>query len=386
MILYKFKSGEQSMSGYLKFLLYILPALSILSACSGSADQADSETAEPKKTVEKAATERAIPVEALVVRSRIVNQSVPVTGVLEPYRSVELIAELSGDITAVNAGLGTYIRTEDTLAYIDDDVAYSNYRQAKAQVLSSENNLKIAQLNLESDKQLYENGDISKLAFENARLSVKSAEAGHLSALANLSLMEENYLNTRIVSPIDGYISRKNIELGTMVSPGHMLFRVVDLSRLKINIGVAQSMIDRIRIGSKAVINISSLGNRTFEGMVKHLSPQADENTGAFTTEIHIMNTDDIKIKAGMTARVEILLSDENRQISVPDYTLVTRNGSDHVYKIEKGYAILTSIDIAESIGSTVILESGIAEGDTVVSVGMKNLGVKTRVWIEQLH
>jgi RND family efflux transporter MFP subunit len=274
----------------------------------------------------------------------------------------------------------------DTLAYIDDKVALSNYRQAKSQVLSAENNLKIAQLNLKSDQQLFENGDISELAYENSQLTVKTAEANHLSALAQLSLMEKNFMDTRVISPINGFVSRKDVQLGTMVNPGQRLFRVVDLNLLKINIGIAQSMIDRMRIGSKAIIKISALGDRSFEGIVKHISPQADENTGAFTAEIHVRNTDDMKLKAGMTTRVDVLLTDETRQISIPDYVLVAKNGSEHVYKVEGNYAVLSDVDIAETIGSTVVLNGGLAEGDTVVSVGMKNLGVRTRIWIEHIH
>jgi len=367
------------------FLLVLsLLIASIFTACTGGDE--NPETSAPEKPVqtENSASERGIAVEVMVVKADVVKQSIPVTGVLQPFHVVDLIAEQSGKITQVKAELGTRVSLRDTLAYIDDKVALSNFRQARAQVLSAENNLKIARLNLESDKQLFENGDISRLAYENSMLTVKTAVANLSSAHAGLSLNKKNYLDTRITSPIRGQISRKDIDLGTMVNPGQRLFRVVDLSHLKIQIGIPQSIIGKIHIGSDAIIRVSALNNAVFTGTVKYISPQADESTGAFTTEIHVRNTSDQQIRAGMTALVEIVLTDDTRQISIPDYALVSRGGEDHIYKIDGQHAVLTRISVDETIGSSVVLNSGLAEGDTIVTVGMKNLGVRTRVWVDQ--
>ena len=92
----------------------------------------------------------------------------------------------------------------DTLAFIDDRIPLSQYRQARAQVLSAENGLKIARLNFESDGELLASGDISRLAYDNSELAVKAAEATRLSALAQLSAVEKQYLDTRITSPMAG--------------------------------------------------------------------------------------------------------------------------------------------------------------------------------------
>jgi hypothetical protein len=87
-----------------------------------------------------------------------------------------------------------------------------------------------------------------------------------------------------------------------------------------------------------------------------------------------------------MTARIALKISQQTQQLGIPDYTVVTSDGIDHVYKVVGDQAVLTDIVIADKIGSTILLESGLAEGDTIVSVGMKNLGVRTRVWIEELN
>jgi len=329
---------------------------------------------------------RAVPVEAMIVTTKIVQQNVPLTDVLKPLHSVDVVAEVSGKVKKIVKKLGAKVSTRDTLAYIDDKIPYNQYRQAKSQVLSAENNLKITQLNLKSDKELFENGDISKLAYENSRLTVKTAEANHLSAVANLSILEKAFQDTRIVSPISGLISRKFIDLGMMVNPGTPLYRVVDLKSLKIEVGLPQSMVSRVRIGTRARVTISALNSQVFDGEVRFISPQADENSGAFMTEVHIKNSPDLKIRAGMTAKVELLLTDSEKRLTVPEYALVSQDGSHSIYKINQQIAQLTEVTVGETFGSQVVIEGGLVNGDTIVVVGMKNLGISTKVWIETIH
>lgn len=325
-----------------------------------------------------------IPVEVLEVNRKTVNQEVPLTGVMEPINSVDIVAEVSGEILKIEKQLGQYITTADTLAYVDDRIPKSNYEQAYAQVMSAENNLRIAKLNVESDKELQAMGDISKLAYENSVYNYKSAEANLLAAKATLSALEKSYEDTRVTSPINGLISRKHIDVGQMVNNGSPLFRVVDLSVLKLKVGIPQSTIVNVKPGSTAHIIVSGLNNGTFTGYVKNISPQADEATGSFLVEIYLKNTPDNKIRAGMTASVNLIVSAENELLVVPDHAVVTKNGGDYIYRFEEGYAKLTEVKLGHKYGKQVEVLDGLSEGDKIVVVGMKNLGVNTKVWVEK--
>ena len=368
------------------FILLFLLCCFFLFAC-GSEKAQEQNTEEIQKPVANPQTaERVVPVEAMVLKYQTIQENIPLTGVLHPVQSVDLVAEVGGKITKIQKELGKYVTTSDTLAFIDDEVPLSNYKRAKSQVLSAENNLKISRLNLKSDKDLFENGDISELAYETSLLDVKTAEANHLSALASLSLMEKNYNDTRIMSPISGHISRKYIELGTMVNPNMPVYRVVDLSSLKIELGIPQSLISKVTVGSRANVTISALGDQQFEGSVRFVSPQAEENTGAFTTEIHIKNSPEMSIKAGMTAQIDLTLMESVDQLAIPDYALVNKEDGIYVYKIQSEIAKLTPVSISGTFGSQVFIQEGVTEGDTIVVVGMKSLGIDTKVFLEEVH
>ncbi|MDX1702211.1 MAG: efflux RND transporter periplasmic adaptor subunit, partial [Melioribacteraceae bacterium] len=324
-----------------------------------------------------------VPVEAIEIKEQIIEQRLELTGILIPKNSTDIVAEVSGEIIKVNKELGAYVTTQETLAVIDDIIPKSQFEQAKAQVISSESNLEITESNLNSDKILFENGDISEFEYESAKLAYKNAEAQYLSAKATLSAAEKTFYDTRITSPIKGFISRKNIDLGTMVSIGRMIYRVVDLSSLKVSVSVPQEIVNRVRVGGKAIITISAINNRSFDGRVMRVSPQADEVTGGFALEIEVKNRDN-QIKAGMTAKILLLLSMNEEVIAIPEYTVVTKNNENYVYKISDDIAELVKIDLGETVGENIIVNEGLSVGDKIVTVGMKNLGLRTRVLIEK--
>jgi RND family efflux transporter MFP subunit len=324
-----------------------------------------------------------VPVEAMTITKTVTEAVIPFTSIVKPIKSVDIISEVSGKVEKINKELGQSVTTLDVIAVIDDEIAYNQYQQALSQKLSAENNLMISKLNLESDEVLFSNNDISKIAYENSVLAVKTAEANLLAAVANLSLLKRNYDNTKIKSPISGSISRDNLELGTMVAPGMVLYRVVDYSTLKIEIGVSQDLINFAKIGSDAIIKISALDNKHFLGKVTQVSPQADEITGTYKVEIQLENTSDLEIKAGMTADIDLRISDSGEQLTVPNYAIVLRADDQFVYKITDNIAKLNKIETGQVIGGNTVITSGLLENDTIVVVGMKNLGENTPVYVE---
>ena len=163
---------------------------------------------------------------------------------------------------------------------------------------------------------------------------------------------------------------------------GQVIYRVVDLSSLKVRVSVPQEIVNRVRIGGKAIITISAINGRTFEGIVKRVSPQADEVSGGFALEIEVENEANL-IKAGMTAKIELLLLMNKKVIAIPEYTVVTKDDEKYVYKISDDIAELVKIILGESVGENIIVNEGLDIGDRIVTVGMKNLGVRTKVLIE---
>lgn len=365
------------------YKLFFIIILSLFVVIGCDEEQASSDTEIVEEVVNESIS--SIPVEAMVISKKIIEHKLPLTGVLAPNRSVDLVVEVSGKVTRVKNNLGDYIVANQTLAIINDVIPESQYKQAQAQVLSAESSLSIAKANFESDKSLLDNGDISELAYNNSQSNFNTTKAQYLNSKALLSTAKKSFEDTRIKSPISGFISRKNIEYGTMAQLGSVAYRVVDLSKLKLNVSVPQEMINKVRVGGKANISISALNGNHYQGVVKRVSPQADETTGGFTVEILVSNKGS-NIKAGMTAKIELLLSQDSKVLAIPEYSIVTKEDETYVYKIEDDFANLVKIDLGESVGANQIVNNGLNVGDKIVTVGMKNLGLKTKVRIEKLN
>lgn len=353
-------------------LLIVIPGLLFLSC------QEKLETPEQKNIIE----EKVVPVETMIIEPQAIKQTIDLTGTLQPVNTITLVAEVSGKIVKVNKNIGDAVTPSDVLAVIDDIIPESQLEQAKSEVLSASNNLEIAQTNLASDKLLYENNDISELAYNNSRLAVKTAEAGHLSALAALKVAQKTFDDTRIKSPLQGAISRKFINEGSMASIGTGLYEVVDIDRLKIELNVAQEYINRIKKNSNVEITIPALNNKVYNGIIKRISPQADLSSGSYLVEAEVENNEQL-IKGGMTAKVQIVLANMEDIIVIPEYALLTKNKLNYIYLIDNERAILTKVETGQSGNGLITINNGLQIGDEIVVVGMKNLGVDTKVQIE---
>ena len=169
-----------------KFFTVILVFSFLIIGCESENPQV-----EPGKETNNTTSTDAVPVEVLVIKETRIEQKLPLTGVLLPNNSVDIVAEVSGKVISIKKELGDYINANNTLAVIDYTVPESHFRQAEAQVLSTENNLKIVESNLKSDKILFENGDISDLEYQNSQLTVKNAEAQYLSCISRIKCCKE---------------------------------------------------------------------------------------------------------------------------------------------------------------------------------------------------
>ena len=217
-------------------------------------------------------------------------------------------------------------------------------------------------------------------------MALNTAKANLLSTQAALTAVRKTYRDTRITSPFSGQISRSHLDRGMMVQPGMALYQVVDLSTAKIELGLPQDIIGLLKVGSEVELHVSALNDRLFKGYVKFISPSADEKSGTFSAEIHIPNTVRSGIRAGMTARATLFLSDPEPLIAVPNESLIRHNDDADIYKVNNGIAEITRVQLGAQRGTQTIVREGLAEGDTIVIVGQKLLGKSSKIWIEVVH
>lgn len=315
-------------------------------------------------------------VEVAVVKITDITEKVSASGKVKPEVEVKISADVSGEIIQLSVKEGDSVRKGDLLLKIRPDNYLSLVDRAKAALNTSKANL--AQMNAtlaqsqarfvrvkldhERNKKLYEQKVISESDWENskanfsvaeneldaAKSSVESARYGIANAEATLKDAAENLRKTTIYAPMNGIVSRLNVEVGervvgTVQMTGTEILRIANLQKMEVEVEVNENDIVRVHLGDSAEIEVDSYSylKKKFKGIVTSIANSAVETMNAeavteFKVEIQIlpesyrdlMNKKSGKspFRPGMTASLEIATQQRNGVLSVPLSAVVSRS------------------------------------------------------------
>lgn len=284
----------------------------------------------------------------------------PLTGRLEPIEEVSLIPKVMGEVTRVNVTLGQKVSKGTVLFELDKTQAATAYNQAKA-------NYQDAQINLNRMETLYKEGAISLQQYEQAKTAYTISKESYNAASDGLS----NYV---VSSPIDGYITSVNIDVGTVASQAVAAVTVANIDKLEINTSISENMINKIAVGDKVQVLVSSVSDIPFSGTVTALSPAPPAGTLTYPMKVSIDNKD-LTIKPGMFAEVIVTSDRTEGVVTVPSASVLIRSGKPIVAVIDNnGELVFRDVVVGVDNGEFVEIKSGVQAGETVVIEGQHYL------------
>src|SRR6202040_4110826 len=159
---------------------------------------------------------------------------------------------------------------------------------------------------------------------------------------ANLEQLEEQYRNSTIISPIDGIVLSRDVEMGDAVSSilvlgssATLVMTLGDTSEVYVKGKVDESDIGKVYMGQPARIKVESFKDKTFNGKVTKISPMGVEKDNVTTFEVRAsINNPGGELKANMTANAEVLLEEHKKVLTVPEQAVLydkDRNASVEV-------------------------------------------------------
>jgi len=274
---------------------------------------------------------RRVSVVAVESQAREIDSAVVVRGRTEAARTVDLLAETSGRSIAAPIPKGTLVATGDVLCEIDIGTraealaeararlaeAEANAPSAQARVAEAEARLDEAETNMRNAEKLAEGGFATDTRVISARAAMRSAEAalagaegGAASALAAIqgarsavANAEREISRTRIAAPFDGVLETDTAELGSLLQPGALCARVLDLDPIRLVGFVSEVDIERVELGAMAGARLSS--GREVVGTITFLSRSADATTRTYRVEAELANAD-LSIRDGQAAEILI--------------------------------------------------------------------------------
>ncbi len=175
---------------------------------------------------------------------------------------IDLGSKLAGRITNIAKNEGQEVKLGEVLVRIA-------YEELGAQRLSLVANLTNARTNLERVRDLYKTGSISKKEYDNAITAFQVAESGFKQINATID-------NAAILSPINGVVLEKNLEIGEIVFPGTPVLTIADITDTWIKIYVNEIQMGRVKLGQAAFVSVDSYPNKKFKGRVTSISSKAE--------------------------------------------------------------------------------------------------------------
>ena len=301
-------------------------------------------------------------VEVVTASKRDVTEESTYSSTVEAYATNNIMPQTGARIRKINVEVGDYVVKGQVLAEMDRN----QLDQLELQIQNDE--VEYARL-----KGLYEEGGVSQSDFEAAELGYKVRKTNYQNLLEN----------TILRSPITGYVTARNFDVGDMFSMGSPLFTVQQVVPVKLLVGISENEYTKVKKGDLVSITVDALPGRNFSGKVTRLYPTINAATHTFNAEVVVQNADRA-LRPGMFARVTVNFG-TNHRIVLPDRCIVKQEGTGQkfVYLLNTDDTVsYVPVTIGRHIGSEYEVVDGVQEGDTVVSKGQATLkdGIKVMV------
>lgn len=294
-------------------------------------------------------------------------------GSLEGHTSAAISAKISGRIAEVLVQEGQQVKAGDPLIRLESVELANSARQAGEAVRKAHITYDLAKNNYARYQTLYETGAISAQLLEDALGKLNIAEADLASASANQGNAEQQLANTVITAPVDGIVANKTATIGQVVSPGSPLLTVQNISQMYAVINVEQKNLAVVKEGQKAQVTIDAYPGKIFDGTVDIMNPEAGSTSRMFRTKIKLDNASG-ELKPGMFVHVALLTGDSVKVLTVPQSTVVQKQGQYYVFQVQEGKAVRKQIEVGQITGSTIEVKAGLEPGVQVIASSVNRL------------
>lgn len=304
------------------------------------------------------------------VEKKNLSSTLSLTGTINANNDVNIMSETSGKVVAVFAKVGDYKEAGAVLVQVDDELK-------KAAFMSAEATYEKAKKDYERFKTLYDQKSASDAQYDQAKVGVAMAEAQYIVAKRQLE-------DTKVKTPISGYITARNVDIGAMLQGAPQptfVANVVDISRLKVKLNVSEVDAFVLKIGDQVKVTTDVYPDAIFNGRIESISSKADE-AHTYPVEISVSNQGSRKLKAGVFARIEFTSIKDRETIVIPREALVGSIKNPQVFVVENGIARLRNISAGSESGTLVQVLGGLSEGEVVVISGQNNIVDNTKVEI----
>lgn len=269
-----------------------------------------------------------------------------VVGTVRSKQRALVEAKVSGRVLEYTASPGNRVKSGDILARLDVQEIQAKVDQAQAM-------LDQAKRDFDRQKQLMSSNATTRQEYDAADARVKVSTAAMTEAETMLGY-------AKVTAPFDGVVTRKLADVGDLAMPGKPLLELESPTALRFEANLPEAILDRVKLGDKLSVRLS----KSVEGTVGEISPVADPVSRTFLVKLDLPVTEGMR--TGQFGRVSVPVN-ETKLLLIPQAAAIKRGQMEIVFVVNNGKAALRLVKTGRSIGQSVEILSGLAEGEKVV-------------------
>jgi len=332
--------------------------------------------------------QKALSVRAYNVVRRPISNYIVANTTFEAIREVNVYSKLNAIISRLNVEEGDSVRAGQELAHLDEHEIRNEFEQAKiavdqakvavqqaevrAELSLAEYNRAISLFEQElTSAQEFEQAKLANrtdnLALENARQQLKAARSRLEAAQIQLDY-------TSIISPINGILTQRLVDVGDRVNVNEQLFTIQEFPPLWARIYVPEKSLPQLHIGQSARIHVETYPDRVFEGRIKLISPTIDAASGTVKVTIEVKQPVQL-LRPGMFGAVYIATETHTDAIVIPKKAIIRERDLNFVFVVEGGgTATRKEVQTGFTEEEWVEVVDGLQTGEALVTVGHETL------------
>ena len=344
----------------------------LIAGCSDATGKADAQAQQQAQA--------GPPVSAAAVVEKQVAETQEFSGRLEAVERVEIRPRVSGFITAVNFKPGAEVKKGDVLFVIDPRPYQAEADRADAAAKSARAKTDLARVELARAERLLGDKAIAQREYDERASGVKELDATARAFDAQAQTARLNLSYTRVISPIDGRVSKAEITLGNLVDATNVLTSVVSLDRIYASFDGDEETYLRVskdsHAGRPVAVNVGLAGEEGFphQGKLEFVDNQLDSRTGSVRMRATFENKDR-GMAPGLFARVQIGGGNAKTALLITDRAVGTDQSRKFVFVVDKdGKAEYRAVTLGPVVDGLRVVRSGLKPGEKIVVNGLQRV------------
>jgi RND family efflux transporter MFP subunit len=322
---------------------------------------------------EKAAAQSIRPVRTVTVEFRQSGDTLSLTGEIQPRYQADIGFRVQGKILERPVDVGTAVNKGDLIARLDPQQYRQDLEVAKSEVAAAEAEVTRSQAQEARQRELLKNGHTTRVQYDQALKTFKTASAQLDATRAKQIQASENLGYTELKADNDGVITAVGADAGQVVSAGQMVVRLARPGEREAVFNIAEGAFKSPPKNPTVMVHLVSNPDVKAAGTVRYVSPQADPATRTYTVRVSLPDAPaQMRLGANVVGTVTL---DQARTVTIPGTALFQKDGKAAVWLVEKDHTVqLKPIAVDRYQGDSVVVGSGLAEGDLVITAGVQKL------------